>query len=88
MTSPAVMGEPLSVISARGSPRFINAWHRPWTKVSVVSARYHCRWQPKREWSSRKPSGTGVFHSPAVVSTRRLAWWKSLCHSAWLRETS
>ena len=55
-----------------GSARFWQAWQKPWTKSSALSpaARYHCRWQHTREWSSRKPNANGASHSPAGVSTR------------------
>ena len=81
VNSSASMAEPLSVISARGSPRFWMACDRPCTRSSAVSDRYHCRWQQSREWSSRMASTSGRCHWPLGVSTLREPWWKSRCHS-------
>src|SRR5437762_2839081 len=53
--SVAVIAAPLSLIAARGMPRFWSAWDRPCATFSAVSSRYHCRWQARREWSSRTP---------------------------------
>ncbi len=81
-TSPAIIGEPLSVISERGRPSFMNAWLRPWTKASEVSPRYHCAWAQIREWSSRIASSLGRTTSPFLVVMLKLAQWKSACHRA------
>src|SRR5262249_54140198 len=55
-TSAAISADPLSVISARGSPRFWIACDRPCTRSSAFSSRrYHCAWQASRERSSSTP---------------------------------
>src|SRR5271165_4063050 len=48
LISAAVIALPLSLIAARGRPRFCMACDRPCAMVSALSARYHCRWQASR----------------------------------------
>ncbi len=71
----AVVGE-----QSAGQPRFWNACDRPCTRASAVSSRYHCKWQQRRERSSRMPSSCGASATrPAAVSTAREPSWKSRC---------
>ena len=69
--SPAVIGVPLSLMPARGRPRFWIACASAWAVFSAFSSRYHCRWQASRERSSSTPNSSGVAHSPRVVTTLR-----------------
>ena len=62
--SAASIAAPLSVRSARGSARFWKACDRACTSASAVSSRYHCRWQQRRERSSRMPRSWGFCHCP------------------------
>ena len=81
LISAAVMAAPLSLMAARGRPRFCIACDRPCAMFSADSARYHCRWHASRERSSSTPNRIGVRHSPRGVSTLRDPWWQSQCQS-------
>jgi len=67
--SAAVIALPLSLMAARGSPRFCIACDKPWAMFSALSDKYHCRWHASRERSSSTPNRIGVRHSPRGVRT-------------------
>jgi len=47
-----------------GKTALLNPLGEPVDEVLVVSERYHCRWQPSREWSSRMPKAMGGSQRP------------------------